>query len=222
MQFIIGLTGWSAGLVVGEPFGVSLKLYKEKFSFEVKAGKSLFLNKYGLGIYADISPEINFYIYDNFMFYGAVGLLLNLNDEGFNVPGVFIPLGMEGVIRDLPLSLSIEIFPAILYMKPTFGLNFSIKWRDVYLEKPTIMEKKPKVLVKKGEKEERKRKEKDKERTVRYDREKAKYYYNLGLNEYSKGNYEKALEYFKMSLAEDPTFKKAKDAYERTKRMIGR
>lgn len=214
MQFIISLSGWSAGLVFGEPFGVSLKLYKEKFSFELKAGKSLFLNKYGLEIYAGISPEINFYIYDNFMLYGAVGLLFNLNDDGFNVPGVFIPLGMEGVIRDLPLSLSIEIFPVFLYIKPAFALNFSIKWRDVYLEKPAIMEKKPKTVVRKVEKEEEPRKE--------YNREKAEYYYNLGLNEYSKGNYEKALEYFKMSLAEDPTFMKAKEAYERTKRMIER
>jgi len=194
MQFIISLTGWSAGLVFGEPFGVSLKLYKEKFSFELKAGKSLFLNKYGLEMYAGISPEINFYIYDNFMLYGAVGLLFNLNDDGFNVPGVFIPLGMEGVIRDLPLSLSIEIFPAFLYIKPAFALNFSIKWRDVYLEKPAIMEKKPKTIVRKVEKEEPQKE---------YNREKAKYYWN----------YEKALEYFKMSLAEDPTFMKAKEAY---------
>ncbi len=215
MVLLVSLSGWSAGVLIGEPVGVSLKVYREKFSLEARSGMGVYLKDY-LDFYAQGLGSCNFYMFDNLFFYSGLGAVLGYKKGDLNY-GFYIPLGLEGIVRDFPLGVSVELGVNIIKLEPLFSINLSLKWRDVNVKKVVKVE--TLYVYKSGGSE----KPADKPVEVKKgNREKAEYYYKLGLNEYSKGNYEKALEYFEMSLREDPTFDKAKDALERTKRMLNR
>ncbi|MEO0138400.1 MAG: tetratricopeptide repeat protein [candidate division WOR-3 bacterium] len=211
MVLLVSLSGWSVGVLIGEPFGVSLKVYRERFSLEARSGMGVHLRDY-LDFYVQGLGSYNFYMFDNLFFYSGFGPVLGYKRGNLDY-GLYIPIGLEGIIRDFPLGVSVELGVNIIDFKPLFSPNLSLKWRDVNVKKVVKVET---LYVYKGGALERPVEVK------RGNREKAEYYYKLGLNEYSKGNYEKASEYFEMSLKEDPTFDKAKDALERTKRMLNR
>lgn len=206
MVFLVSLSGWSAGVLIGVPFGISLKVYREKFSLETRSGMGY------MDFYAQGLGHYNLYIFDNLFLYSGFGGLIGYRrgDLGY---GFYVPLGLEGIIRDLPLGVSVEIGVNIINFEPLISLNLSLKWHDVNVKRVVKVE--TLYVYKRGTQEKL-------SEIRRGNREKAEYYYKLGLNEYSKGNYEKALEYFKMSLQEDETFDKAKDAIERTRRMLNR
>ncbi len=213
---MVALSGWSGGITFGEPVGVSLKVYKKRFSFEVVAGKSTFLQRETtLDIYINPAFEFNLYSHNNLLFYTGLGVFINMGGEGFGIPGLTVPLGIEGILKGLPLGISINLNPAVVNFKPFLSLNFSVKWHNMITP---IRVETVKVVVRNPMYREQNQ-QKESEKTT-YNREKAEYFYKLGLDAYSKGRYEEALEYFQKSYNADPTFEKARVALERTERML--
>lgn len=75
MVFLVSLSGWLVGVLIGEPFGISLRVYREKLSLEARSGMGVYLKDH-LDFYAQGLGSLNFYIFDNLFFYSGLGMVL--------------------------------------------------------------------------------------------------------------------------------------------------
>lgn len=119
--------GLGIGIIIGEPTGLSAKYHFGSGGVDLAIAWNVYNNK--LAIHADYHYHLSG-IADPLLLFVGIGFYVIVWDD-FGTAGIRIPLGMEYILKEVPLGFFAEIAPGLDLIPSTdfsLGAALGIRW----------------------------------------------------------------------------------------------